>query len=295
LRRLIINADDFGLTAGVNRAILEAHGHGIVTSATLMANSDAFEEAVRLSKTSPSLSIGCHVVLVDGTPTLSVDKVSTLIGRKNSFRFCPTFGTFASRAVRGRLDPDHLEAEATAQILKLKAAGIDVAHFDTHKHTHMFPAVLRPLLRAAHACGVRALRNPFAPVRSVLLGHLARSPKMWSRFAQVNTLRSMARNFRRTVQEQGLITTDGTFGVLGTGVLDLKLFQSIVACIPDGTWEFVCHPGYNDKDLSQVRTRLRESREQELRVLTSSSAREILNRHGIELLSYRDLTSQALG
>lgn len=294
MRRLIINADDFGLTPGVNRAILEAHGHGVVTSATLMANSAAFEDAVRLSKSSPALSIGCHVVLVDGTPLLGADKVSSLIGKKNSFRFCTGFATFASRAARGKFNPGQIEAEATAQIRKLQSAGIEVTHFDTHKHTHMFPAVLRPLLRAAQACGVRAVRNPFAPVRSVLVGHLARSPKMWSRFAQVNTLRTMARNFRRTVQEQGLITTDGTFGVLGTGALDQKLFESVVACIPDGTWEFVCHPGYNDQELSQVRTRLRESRVEELKVLTSVAAREALNRHGIELISYRDVTTQAL-
>ena len=90
--------------------------------------------------------------------------------------------------------------------------------------------------------------------------------------------------------EMGMRTTDGSFGVLGTGALDEKLFASICGCIPEGTWEFVCHPGYNDAALSGVRTRLRASREAELKILTSADAKQTLERHGIEPISYRELT-----
>ncbi len=86
-----------------------------------------------------------------------------------------------------------------------------------------------------------------------------------------------------------MVTTDGTFGVLSTGALDLPLFEAIVGCIPEGTWEFVCHPGYNDADLARIPTRLRESRERELAVLMSKRARAALEKCGIELMSYRDV------
>jgi predicted glycoside hydrolase/deacetylase ChbG (UPF0249 family) len=91
------------------------------------------------------------------------------------------------------------------------------------------------------------------------------------------------------VRQFGLRTPDGSFGVVSTGALDLRLFEAIVEAIPDGTWEFVCHPGYNDAELASVRTRLRESRQRELEVLTSAEARQALERRGIQLISYREL------
>jgi predicted glycoside hydrolase/deacetylase ChbG (UPF0249 family) len=112
---------------------------------------------------------------------------------------------------------------------------------------------------------------------------------VWTRFAQLNVLRSFAGNFRREVEAHGLRTTDGSLGVVVTGVLDLKLFTAILESIPDGTWEFVCHPGYHDADLDSVRTRLRDSRRQELSLLTSPEARDVLRRRGIELISYHQL------
>jgi predicted glycoside hydrolase/deacetylase ChbG (UPF0249 family) len=85
-------------------------------------------------------------------------------------------------------------------------------------------------------------------------------------------------------------TTDGSFGIVSTGSLDMKLFSSIIGCIPEGTWELVCHPGYNDAELDGIRTRLRESRVAELEALTSPDAKKAVERHGIQLISYRELT-----
>jgi predicted glycoside hydrolase/deacetylase ChbG (UPF0249 family) len=172
---------------------------------------------------------------------------------------------------------------------KLQAAGLTLSHFDTHKHAHMFPAILRPLLRAARACGVRALRNPFAPLKPLAFAHLLRRPRLWKRYSEVKALRRLLDNFRQAVQEEQVLTTDGTFGIVSTGALDQRLFEAIVGSIPEGTWEFVCHPGYNDAELDTVRTRLRASREQELRVLTSEVAKQILRRHGVELISWTQL------
>ncbi len=290
MRRLIVNADDFGFTSGVNRAIVEAHSRGVVTSATLMANGAAFAEAAQLAKTVPGLSIGCHVVLIDGQPVLGANRVPTLTNGDSTARlFRNGLKTFAARAIAGRLSPEEIEAEAAAQIRKIQATGIPVSHVDTHKHTHLFPSVLRPLLRAARACGIRALRNPFGPRWPLQSRHLLARPSLWTRYAEVRILRSFAGKFREAVDRQGFLTPDGTLGIEVTGALDETLFRAIAQTIPDGTWEFVCHPGYNDDDLRAAKTRLRESRETELRALTLPAARNLLSQEGIALISYHDL------
>jgi hopanoid biosynthesis associated protein HpnK len=290
VRRLIVNADDFGFTAGVNRAIVEAHTRGIVTSATLMANGRAFEDAVDLAKTVPRLSVGCHVVLIDGQPVLDSEHLPSLTTMSSgNARFRDGLKAFAVRALSGRLNAEEIEAEAGAQIRKLQSAGIVVSHFDTHKHTHLFPAVLRPLLRAARACGVRAVRNPFGPAKPLKSGELLARPSLWTRSIEVKVLRSLAGKFRAAAAREGLATPNGTLGVEVTGALDEKLFRAIAEVIPEGIWEFVCHPGYNDDDLKSAKTRLRESRQTELRVLTMPEARKLLATQGIELASYRDL------
>ncbi len=292
MRRLIINADDFGLTTGVNAGIIGAHRAGIVRSVTLMANAPAFDDAVTRARANPELAVGCHVVLVDGEPLLSPERVRTLIEQG---RLRQSLLAFVRDAMRGRIAADQIIAEATAQIRKVQQAGITVSHVDTHKHAHIFPAVLAPLLAAARGCGVRALRNPFTPPHPLRVSALARRPSLWKRYAQVSHLRRFAQEFRRHAAEAGMVTPDGIFGVVSTGALDLQLFRSIVECIPDGTWEFVCHPGYNDADLAHVRTRLRASREQELGVLTSAEARVFLQERNIELISYRELACTAAG
>jgi hopanoid biosynthesis associated protein HpnK len=295
MRRLIVNADDFGFTAGVNRGIVEAHSRGVVTSSTLMANSWAFSDAVQLARTVPELSVGCHVVLIDGQPLLDPKTISSLVAHRSTnhdggaTRFRDGISGFALRALAGRLDSREIEAEAAAQIRKLQAAGIAVSHLDTHKHTHLFPRVLRPLLKAGAACGVRALRNPFGPRRPLRSGQLLSRPGVWTRYAEMRVLQGFAASFRAAVEREGFATPDGTLGVEVTGMLDETLFRAIATSIPDGTWEFVCHPGYNDADLGAAKTRLRESRETELHALTLPEARNTLSQAGIGLISYRDL------
>jgi hopanoid biosynthesis associated protein HpnK len=296
VRRLIVNADDFGFTAGVNRAIVEAHTHGIVTSSTLMANGRAFEDAVRLAKSVPRLSVGCHVVLIDGEPVLDARLLPSITSAHSTGgRFRDRLQFFAVRALAGRLDSDEIEAEASAQIRKLQSAGVSVSHLDTHKHTHLFPAVLRPLLRAARGCGVRAIRNPFGPRKPLKSSELLARPSLWTRYAEVRILSTLASTFRDSASRADLVTPDGTLGIVVTGALDEQLFRGIAAIVPEGTWEFVCHPGYNDDDLKSAKTRLRASRENELRVLTMPKARELLLRQGIDLISYRELIPAGTG
>lgn len=270
----------------MNRAIAEAHTRGVVTSSTLMANGARFAEAVDLARGNPRLSVGCHIVLTDGDPVLGPQQIPSLT---NSHRFRDGMKMFAARAVAGGMNPEEISAEAAAQIRKLQAAGISVSHFDTHKHTHLFPRILRPLLKAAAECGVRSVRNPFGPRRPFRSGDLVARPGLWARYAEMKILRQFAGKFHDAVAREGFASPNGTLGIEVTGRLDETLFHAIAQSIPEGTWEFVCHPGYNDFDLAAANTRLRASREIELHVLTLPAAREVLSRQGIELISYREL------
>lgn len=282
MRRLIINADDLGLTPGVNRGILEAHQRGIVTSSTLMACGAAFDDAVTATSQAASLSVGCHVLLVDAAPLLELQQVSTLAFANSAGPHFPSsIVEFAYRAIARRLKEDQIEAEITAQIRKLQSAGIQVSHLDSHKHTHMFPVVFRPMLRAARKCGVPAVRNPFEPF-------LFASGRHWKRHFQLSILQSLRRSFRRALSDAGVSTPDGCIGIVATGGLNLDIFRALIDRLPQGTWEFVSHPGYDDSDLDKINTRLRASREVELALLTSPEAKEILRSRNVELISYRD-------
>jgi len=290
MKRLVVNADDFGLTSGVNRAIVACHERGIVTSTTLMATGAAFDEAVSLAASLPRLSVGCHVVLVDGEPLLPAGEVRSLLAPGTN-RFYNTIGEILQAVVRGRFRAEEVEAEAAAQMARLRAAGVRISHFDAHKHTHMFPSILRPMLRAAVAQGVHAVRNPFEPVGSMKAGTVLASRKLLVRWAEVVMLRTLRTRFVRLVRESGLQTTDGSLGVAVTGELDAGVLAEMLSRMEDGCWELVCHPGYNDDDLARVRTRLRESRAVEMQALMDARLRTIAHRHGIEFIPYAELTA----
>ena len=281
MKRLIINADDFGLTNGVNQAIVELHRHGILTSATLMAKASATDDAIQLALANPTLGVGCHVVLVDGSPITPVELIPCLAAAKD---LSPTLGSFLIRIhignMTGRNVAQDIETEAFAQISRLQSSGLKLTHIDTHKHTHMFSAVLRPVLRAAHAAGIRAIRNPYEPIWSVR----ATPGAPWLRRAQVQLLRTLQSSFRRIVAEEGFVTTNGAIGVLATGTLDSPALASLLSAMPDGTWELVTHPGYNDTSLARVRTRLLASREIEYQALKNASISQ-----GIELIHFGQL------
>jgi hopanoid biosynthesis associated protein HpnK len=277
--RLILNADDFGLTAGVNRAIVELHRAGVLTSASLMARSTATDEAIELAPATPSLGVGCHVVLVDGEPVLHAQELPTLVDPRTG-RFHPTQSAFFKLLITGRIHYSEIEAETTAQIILLQNRGLHLTHIDTHKHAHMFPAVLRPVLRAAKAAGIRVVRNPFEPAWSRRVTHGA----PWLRRAEVLLLRLLEPTFRRIVAAEGFTTTDGVIGVLAAGTLDSTTVSSLLRNLPEGTWELVTHPGYNDSDLAQAHTRLLASRETEREALSAME-----NFPGIERISFADL------
>jgi len=266
--RLIVNSDDFGLTQGVNRAVMELYQAGVLTSATLMARAMATEEAIQMALSTPALGVGCHVVLVDGEPLLSSEEIPSLIDPETG-AFWPTLGAFVVRLLSGRIRADEMEAEAFAQIRFLQSRGVRLSHIDTHKHAHMFPAVLKPVLRAASAADISVVRNPFEAEWSLRTTLQAARVRRW----QVAVLKRLEPVFLRTVAAQGFHTTQGAVGVLATGAWREEQLCEWMNKMPSGDWELVTHPGYVESELHAVRTRLRESREAERSALLSVPAK----------------------
>jgi predicted glycoside hydrolase/deacetylase ChbG (UPF0249 family) len=212
------------------------------------------------------LGVGCHVVLADGAPVLPASEIPHLTDPVSG-RLRPSPVGFLGRLF-GRWTPNpamlrEIEAEAAAQIAWLQSRGVSLTHVDTHKHFHIFPPVLRPVLRAAKAAGISAVRNPFEPPWSVRA--IASAP--WYRSAGMTQLRRMDTAFRRIVREEGFSTTDGIIGGVASGIHNAATLASLLAALPDGTFELVTHPGYNDADLARVHTRLRASRANEREAL----------------------------
>ena len=263
--RLIVNADDFGFNRDVNAGIIEAHQRGILTSTTLMANGDAFDEAVALARATPSLDVGCHAVLVQGASV-----------RDPSLPLPATLPQLARALMRGEISAYE---EIRAQAQKIVDAGIRPSHIDTHKHTHLMPPVLRAVARVAREFGIRWVRRPFD------FGIDARAAL--TRRAVAMGMRAMAPEFARTLN--GLSTTDYFTGFQLTGSLDDKRLIETIERLPAGLTEFMSHPGRLGPELGSAPTRLKESRAIELAALCSPQAREAIERRGIRLVRYRDL------
>ncbi len=255
MKRLIINADDFGFTSDVNAGIVHAHGHGILTSTTLMANGDAFEDAVRLAKETPSLDIGCHLVLVQGRSLISGQPLPE------------TLRQLIAKLPGRKLD---VYAELRVQIEKILSAGLRLTHLDTHKHTHIVPSIFRIVARLAHEFAIPYVRLPLDESLP-----LARVPcAMASRF------------YRGLASRYNVRMTCHFLGYRLTGSLNEETLAAALRHIPEGTTEFMCHPGFAGPELHAARTRLKESRERELEALTSPRIRELIAQHGVTLTGF---------
>jgi predicted glycoside hydrolase/deacetylase ChbG (UPF0249 family) len=286
--RLILNADDFGLTRGINRAIQELHQAKALTSATLMATGPAFDDAVAIAIANPILGVGCHIVLTDGIPVLPPERIPTLIGPdRKTFR--PSLIDFLQALLLGNISEADIVREAAAQIQKLQRTGINITHLDTHKHTHLFPTVTRPLLGLAEQCNIHAIRQPFEQSWSLALGHGKRLRRL-----QVKLLSRLKTKFEQQpqIRSRSVLTTDGTIGISATGNLYGETLHQILYAMPaSGTFELCCHPGYNDSDLDRITTRLRTHRDIERNALLTELPAIALHPNAPQLINYGDLAT----
>ena len=270
-KQLIVNADDFGFTPDVNAGIVEAHRRGILTATTLMANGAAFDDAVRLAAETPTLDIGCHLVLVSGRSMVSGQPLPLTVGQ--------LLGAIARRQI-GIYD------ELSAQVRHILKAGIRPTHLDTHKHTHLAPPVLDAVARIGHEFGIPWVRRPFDFPLDTMRGMVPRLKRLTS-----DALGLLRRRFHRVLERHGCRTTDHFAGFQITGRFRAAELVELIGMLPDGSTELMCHPGHCGDALRNARTRLKESREQELEALLDPEVRTALEKNGVELVNYGSLTT----
>jgi predicted glycoside hydrolase/deacetylase ChbG (UPF0249 family) len=268
-KQLVVNADDFGFTPDVNRGIVDAHRRGILTATTLMANGSAFDDAVRLARETPTLDVGCHLVLIGERSLVS--------GKPYPLTVAQLLGALARREIRPH-------EELAAQVRRIIDAGIRPTHLDTHKHTHLAPPVLDAVARLSEEFGIRWVRRPFDFPMNALRGTVPRMKRLTS-----DALGLLRSRFHRVLDRHGCRMTDHFAGFQITGRFRTAELVELLGCLPEGSTEFMCHPGYCGEKLNAARTRLKESREHELEALTAPETRSAIERHGIELVRYGGL------
>jgi chitin disaccharide deacetylase len=294
VRNLIVNADDLGWTAGVNRGIAEAHRNGIVTSASLLANGAAFAGGAELARENPRLSVGVHLNLSDGAPAAGRDSVPSLVNEAGEFAGGPE-GLLLKIAMRG-LTASEVEREWEAQIRKVRDAGVAVTHLDGHKHVHMLPGLFEIALRLAKRHGIGAIRvsHEASGLRTALsAGAELRPSVVLKQGVQARGLKLLARDAREKVERAGISTADYFCGIAQTGELTKEGMARMLRNLPEGTTELMCHPGYVDEALRATSTRLQGSREKEVAILTDPEIRNLVASQGIRLIDYGFVTSAA--
>ncbi len=284
---VIFNADDFGITRGVNEGIIRAHRDGVLSSTTLMATGAAFDQAIELAQANPSLGIGCHLVLV-GERSVSVPSAIPTLA-DSSGNLPSSLPAFVAKVTAGQIRPDDIAAELRVQIQKIRNAGIEPTHVDSHKHTHAHPRVMEIVCKVASEFGISRIRNPIENFRDSLL--LARSSGKGSA-AQVlaaSAVRTIGPRFRAISKKYGMRSPDYFKGIAATGQISGDALLRLIASLDDGSTEIMLHPGLYDADLEKTGTRLRMHRETEMNALVDPRVRAALLERDVRIISYREL------
>jgi chitin disaccharide deacetylase len=288
VKSLIVNADDLGWTEGVNRGIAEAHRKGLVTSASLLANGRVFASALKIAGSNPELGIGVHLNLSDGPPVADPPKVRGLLNSAGEFEG-GTESQLLRIATRG-LNLNEVEREWDAQIQKIRDSGIVPTHLDGHKHVQMLPGLFEVALRLAKKHGIRAIRvaHEESKLRALLAtGGDQKSSKVLQQGVAARGLKLLARDAREMAGHAGLASTDYFCGIAQTGFMTREGVENLLNNLPEGTTELMCHPGYADEALQNSPTRLQQSRQTELGILTDGRVRKLVATRGIRLISYK--------
>jgi len=284
-RRLIVSADDFGLSPAVNAGVIAAHRDGILTDASLMVNGAAFDDAVALARANPTLSVGVHLVLVQGRATAPHHDIPDLVDDDGLFRTNPVTTGF-QYFFASRLSPQ-IEREVRAQLDKFATTGLELSHLDGHLNMHMHPTVLAIVLRLAPAYRLRALRLPREPLAlSLRLDSRAALRKI----AESATFRTLSGYAARRLATHRIRHPDHLFGLHQSGHLTEAYLHGVLDALPVGTTEIYTHAGFVDDEARRWRPSDYQTAA-EVSALTSPSVRAALTRNGIERISYRELAN----
>jgi chitin disaccharide deacetylase len=294
VRSLIVNADDLGWTEGVNRGIAEAHLHGIVTSASLLANGRAFESAVKLALTTPALGVGVHLNLSDGRPTADPETITSVVNDHGELSGGPE--NLLLRLARRNLLLEEVEREWDAQIQKVRDTGIRPTHLDGHKHVQMLPGLFDIALRLAKRHGIPAIRVSLeeSSLRTALSSGTSQDGGVIMKQGfQARGLKLLARDAREEAERWGIATADYFCGIAQTGELTREGVLRLLEILPNGSTELMCHPGYVDEDLERSTTRLKACRKTEVEIFTDTQVRNVVASQGIRLIDYAFVAQEA--
>jgi chitin disaccharide deacetylase len=242
---------------------------------------------VSLAKEHPRLGVGCHLVLAGGTAVAPRDAIPSLVDTEG--RLPESIGRFAARVSSGTIRVNEIEVELRAQIEKIRRAGIEPTHVDTHKHTHVHPVVMNALGRVARELDIRRVRNPVENLRDSWAATRSRASDPLKNLAAAMTVRVLASGFAATCSEYGLRSPDHFLGLALTGQLSAAALRRLIVTLPEGSSEIMLHPGVCDADLARTGSRLQRQRQVELDALLDLAVRGTVADHGIRLISYRDL------
>lgn len=282
MKRLIISADDFGLSESVNEAVERAHRDGVLSAASLMVAGPAAADAVHRARRLPDLRVGLHLVVIEGPAVLPPSRNPDLVDAR---------GWFPSGQIRLGIDyffrpgvRRQLAAEIRAQFAAFVETGLPLDHANAHKHMHLHPTIGRLLIRIGREFGLRAVRVPAEPPAVLAACGIRPSFAAQALFRWTSVL-------RRQACRAGVRTNDYCFGIAWSGGMTTERLLRLVPCIPDGLSEIYFHPATQpDPALSRVMPGYRH--EAELAALLDPGVRRALQAAG-RLTSYGAETSVA--
>jgi hopanoid biosynthesis associated protein HpnK len=270
-RRLIVNADDFGRSASINQAVIRAHREGILTTASLMVNEPACEEAVALARENPELGVGLHLTLLCGHSALPPEQIPALVNANREFSNNPSGAGFRYFFQRSLREP--LRREIHAQFQKFRATGLPLDHVNGHLHLHLHPTVFRILMADSSQLGIKRLRLTFDPFRLNLRlasGHLA------YRALHAAIFRPLSACARPALAQRGIRHTAAVFGLLQNARVDEAFVTRLLPQLPGGDSELYSHPSLDEF-------------KNEFDALISTHAQALVKELGIKLIRYQDL------
>ena len=271
VRRLVVNADDFGRSSSINQAVIRARREGILTTASLMVNEPACAEAVELAKANPQLGVGLHLTLLCGHAALPAEKVPDLVNERGEFREAPVssgWRYFLKRNLR-----EQLRAEIHAQFEKFRATGLPLDHVNGHLHLHLHPTVFRMLMEDAEKLGIRRMRL----TRDYFWMNAGLARGRWTyRVVHALIYAVLSRRSRGALRQRGIRHTHLVCGLLQDSRMDEDFIVKLLPRLPPGDSELYSHPS-----LDKFR--------HEFDALVSPRVKMRVEQLGITLIRYQDL------
>lgn len=281
MRKLIINADDFGLHKTINSGIIKGFQGGVITSTSIMPTACDFDHAVNLALQNPHLGVGIHLTLVGETPVCSLKKVRSLITAQD--QFFSKYPHFLWRFITQQIRLTEIKTEFSAQIEKVIQAGITLTHLDSHQHLHILPGIIDIVIELAKHYKIAAIRIP-----DEAYFFTGKFPFSYGRIIARNGLTLLARAARRKGREHGIQMPDHFFGMLAGGNLSEEYLLNIIEILPSGTSEIMIHPGEDDGEL-ESQFCWNYNWQAELSAITSPHVTQSIQRNKVRLISFGEL------